>query len=245
MAQPGFMTRLDCHDLRTAVASIAAAVDRRTEDVSAALLNYDEKRFSDSSEDPWHRMPRELLANLAVDAEIRVESACFFHGSRVPDPAVFWREGILPLDRVLERIWTTLFELVGDTIAAEEWAGFRRSIESVAGDDNGWMYRLKTDGPMQYGPQALLVRDVFLDPAVTGSHDYLSCPEIVQDIASCFHASYAVDLEALYRASTVPRHRQVHVLARLRGRAPRGALVRLLRTARRWSHAHMGCAWRL
>lgn len=198
------MTRLDCHDLNTALASVGAGIGRRTDDVRAALLSYDEERFSDCSEDPWHKMPRELLASLGVDPQIRVESACFFHGSRVPDPAVFWREGILPLDQVLERIWTTLFELIDDDIAAEEWDAFRRSIESGAGDHDGWLYRLKTRGRMHYGPQALLVREIFLDPATTRSHDYVGCPEIVQDIARCFQTVHGVDLEALFCASTAP-----------------------------------------
>lgn len=54
---------------------------------------------------------------------------------------------------------------------------------------------MKTGDLIHHGPFAELVRDVHLNPPETGSHDYLGCPEIVEDIASSFTG---VDLRSRY-----------------------------------------------
>lgn len=199
------MTVLDCHDLSTTMASLAGLIDQPAAEIRRRMLDYDHEFPAATSEDPFRRMPRELLHGLGVDiADVEVRNACFFHGSRVVDPTVFSREGILPLNEVLERIWSSLFELVRERIDPGDWAAFRRSVEGDGGGNDGWLYRLKTADAMHYGPQAQLVREVFLDASGTGSHDYLGCPEIVQDIARCFHAWHGIDLESLFRAGSIP-----------------------------------------
>jgi hypothetical protein len=57
---------------------------------------------------------------------------------------------------------------------------------------------------MHFGPHALLVREIFFDPDAVGSHDYLGCPEIIQDIAGCYAAEYGGTLEHDFRAASRP-----------------------------------------
>ena len=95
--------------------------------------------------------------------------------------------------------WSTssgrLRELAGDEITDEEWADFRNSVEAGAGGHDGVLYRLKTGGRIHFGPFGLIMRETFFDPYATGSHDYLGCPEIVQDISRCYTSARGGDLE--------------------------------------------------
>jgi hypothetical protein len=48
------------------------------------------------------------------------------------------------------------------------------------------------------------VREVLIFPAQTGSHDYLGCPEVVEDVAACFSKAYGVELADRYCAASTP-----------------------------------------
>jgi hypothetical protein len=63
---------------------------------------------------------------------------------------------------------------------------------------------LKARDRIHHGPQEQLVRELFRDPQATSSHDYLGCPETIQDVARAFHAAYGVDLESRFCSSTRP-----------------------------------------
>jgi hypothetical protein len=196
---------LDCQDVETALASLAEALAVDVEELRASLRAYDESRFADSSEDPYARLPRVLLEGLGRDPDtVSFDSAFYFHGTRVTDPESLYRDGILPLDDVIDRLWAALFELVRDERSTEEWAEFRGDVERVAGGHDGFLYRLKSGDRLHFGPYGVLVRETLLDPSATSSHDYLGCPEIVQDIARCYQSVHDVDLEALFCAASRP-----------------------------------------
>lgn len=164
-------------------------------------------RFEDASEDPYVRMPREVLEHFGSDVDAvsaRFEGAHYFHGTRVVDPQQFQSRGILPLDEVVEQIWRILYDLVQAEVSSEQWDEVRRLIESGAGGHDGWLYRLKTGSRLHYGPHALLVREFLFMPQETGSHDYLACPEIVQDISRCFKSVHGIDLEERFCRAAVP-----------------------------------------
>lgn len=194
---------LDCYDLETALASLGELLSVEVNELRAALFAYDHSRFSNYSEDPYRRMPRELLETLGRDVNaLTVDGAFYFHGTRSLDPDDFYRHGVLPLDQMVERIWSTLYELVRDGCTEDEWADFRRAVESDAGGHDGFLYRLKAGDRVHFGPYALLVREIFFDPSATGSHDYLGCPEIVQDIARCYRSACGFDLETRFCESS-------------------------------------------
>jgi hypothetical protein len=198
---------LDCHDYEAALASLAEAIGTTPSKLATALGEYDESRLENSAEDPWELMPREMLEQFGVDVEAlagRFDGARYFHGTRAIDAEAFCRRGILPLDQMVEELWATLRELAGEEISDEDWDSVRRSVEAGAGGHDGFLYRLKTGGRIHFGPFGLVVRETFLDPASTGSHDYLGCPEIVQDIARCYASAYGGNLERRFCDAAKP-----------------------------------------
>jgi hypothetical protein len=189
---------LDCHSLGSALASLADAIGTTPAELEQALQGYDEGQLEDTTEDPWERMPREVLERLGIDIETVVErfdGAYYFHGTRAIDPEAFRQRGILPLDQMVDELWATLREFAGDEITNEKWAEFRRSVEAGAGVHDGFLYRLKTGGRIHFGPFGLVVRETFFEPGSTRSHDCLGCPEIVEDIAACFASAHEINLE--------------------------------------------------
>jgi hypothetical protein len=206
------MPVLDCHDIHSTLASLAGAAGISPGELERVLRHYDEARFIDHSEEPRKRMPREVLARFGTDVERLTEcfeGVYFFHATRVRDPGVFRTQGILSLPEMLEPIWRTLHELVPEC-SAEDWAEFRHSVEeNGAGDYDGELYRHKTatgglGAQLNRGPYGMLVREFFFRPEETTSHDYLGCPEIVQDIARCYESATGIDLEQRFCAATVP-----------------------------------------
>jgi len=196
---------LDCHDQRTALTTLSGIVGVAPDRLSGAIRGFDDAALDHCDEDPAIVMPREVLESLGVD----IASTCFagahyFHGTRTTDPDAFQRCGILPLDAAIEQIWTTLHDLVRGECSPVQWEEFRQSVERDAGGHDGFLYRLKTRDQLHHGPHAVLVRDILLDASAHGGHDYLKCPEIVQDIARCYRSASGVDLETRFRAASVP-----------------------------------------
>jgi hypothetical protein len=192
------VSRLDCHDVDSTLASLADAIGTTEAELERAVREHDETRFEDATEDPWQLMPREVLKRFSVDVETlagRFDGAHYFHGTRATDPAAFRRRGILPLDQMVDELWATLGDLAGHDISGENWAAFRRSIEAGAGGHDGYLYRLKARSRIHFGPFGLVVRETFLEPRSAVSHDYLGCPETVQDISRCFASAHGVNLE--------------------------------------------------
>jgi hypothetical protein len=201
------MAWLDCRDLDSTLASLADAIGTTASTLEEELRNYDDSRFAGASEDPWLLMPREILQSLGTDVSTvveRLDGAYYFHGTRAIDPETFRRRGILPLDQMVDEVWSTLRALVRDEISNQDWAAFRRAVEADAGAHDGFLYRLKTGDRMHFGPFGLVVRETFFEPQATTSHDYLGCPEIVQDVARCFSAAHGIDLERRFCEASRP-----------------------------------------
>jgi hypothetical protein len=201
---------LDCHDLETAIASLAHAIRVSPAELEQALRQYDGHRLTDYSEDPELRMPSEILATLGSALErVELSGAYYFHGTRAVRPESFRERGVLQLGAMLEEIWATLFRLVAGEVSARQWQEFREVIERDAGGHDGSLYRHKASphehsAQLNQGPFAMLVREFFFRPRETTSQDYLGCPEIIQDIARCFESLHGIDLESRFCATTVP-----------------------------------------
>ena len=200
------MPWLDCHDLDSTLSSLAYAIGTTTLELEWALQEYDEARYEDATEDPWQLMPRDVLDRFGTDVETvagRFDGAYYFHGTRALVPEEFGQRGILPLGQMLDELWDGLRELVRDEIGDEGWAAFRTGVETGAGR-TGHLYRHKVGAGVDEGPFALVVRDVLLNPESTGSHDYLGCPEIVQDIAGPFASAHGINLAQRFCDATQP-----------------------------------------
>lgn len=62
----------------------------------------------------------------------------------------------------------------------------------------------QTPGASERGPRGSLVRDVLLRPALYGTHDHLTVPGIVEDLAVAYDTSLGVDLARCRRTATTP-----------------------------------------
>jgi hypothetical protein len=193
----GTVVYLDCQNVDAALASFAAACQRPVAAVTEAILAY----RADWGEFEPHLVaagPSEVFRLLEVtDADVAFEGAYYFHGTRVFDPATFRQEGIQPLGKVIDRLWTSLHTLVADTVTDMQWRRLRAAIEAGAGDGD-YQYCLKTEHPSLHGPYALLAREHHLPRE--GHHDYLAIPEIVEDIAR----SCGLDLAQRFQDATTP-----------------------------------------
>lgn len=204
------MTWLDCTNLDTTLTSVAAILGTNMAKLREAILAYEASRFEDRSEDPsedpYARMPSEVVTALGSDVEaVEFDGAHYFHGTRVFEPDAILRSGLLPLNQMVEPIWAVLFELVQDVCDPVDWQVFRADLEAGGGGHDGWLYRTKTrDTASSFGPFAVLVRHVLFKSDAVGNHDYLGCPEIVQDIARVFRSSFGVDLEERFREASKP-----------------------------------------
>jgi hypothetical protein len=198
---------LDCENLASTLSSLAIALGTTPVGLEGALRSYDDVGVSEAREDPWKLVPRQFFERFGLNTDgvtERFDGAYYFHGTRAVDPEAFRRRGLLPLDEMVEELWATLFALVANDVSDEEWAKFRTEVEADGGGHDGWLYRLKTGDRRHSGPYGSVVRETFFAPGATGTHDYLGCPEIVQDIARCFASAYGVDLEQRFCAATRP-----------------------------------------
>jgi len=200
------MPWLDCHSHESALKTVAAAVGV-PEDLLASAIIAGEPDFSSISDDPVEALPREILSRVGIELDqVELDGALLFHGTRLTDIESVRRGGLQPLSQRLEAIWEMLGNLARPELDTEAWLDFRNWVEDDGGDHHGWLYRLKASELQQDGPFTVLVKDTLMRPKELHLHDYLDCPEIVQDICRCHSSRYGpeTDLEAHFKAVTHP-----------------------------------------
>ncbi len=191
---------LDCQNLDTALASFAAACQRPVATVRDAMQAYTPD-WSEAGPELTAAGPRAVFRLLDITSnDIAFEGAYYFHGTRVFDPTTFRRDGILPLGQAIDRLWSSLYALVADTLTEEDWHRLRADVETGAGDHHGYLYRLKTNGPTLHGGPFAMLNPQHHLVAREGHHDYLAIPEIVEDIARCA----GLDLAQRFKEATTP-----------------------------------------
>jgi hypothetical protein len=201
------MTWLDCHTHDSALRTVAAAVGVPEDGLASAIIAGEPNLSGDTQVDPVASFPQEILSRVGVElAQVKLDGALLFHGTRLTDPESVGRDGLQSLDRRLDPIWEMLGGLAGPESGEKDWRDFRELVETDGGDYDGWQYRLKRGDALHHGPFTVLVRDTLTCPREMGCHDYLDCPEVVQDICRCHNAHFNVDfdLEARFKAATEP-----------------------------------------
>ncbi|WP_155544846.1 hypothetical protein [Amycolatopsis camponoti] len=180
-----------------ALASFAAACQRPVAAVAEAVLSY-RTEWTEYEPHLVAAGPREVFRLLDVaETDATFEGVYYFHGTRIFDTTTFRKEGILPLGQMIDRLWASLYTLVADIVTDTEWRRLRADIEAGAGA-GGYQYCLKTPSPNLHGPYAHLAREHHLPR--DGHHNYLTIPEIVEDIAR----SCGLDLAQRFQDTTTP-----------------------------------------
>lgn len=126
-----------------------------------------------------------------------IDRVYWFHLTRVLSSTQF-QDGILPLGQVLPSIWTMLFKLFTGT----HHEARLRAMQAAGVADRH--FNFKTNNSDQWGPFAMLVRDVAFFSAEVHNHDYLRTPEIVEDICNGYREQFGENIQAAIEHSMVP-----------------------------------------
>tara|TARA_R110000744_G_scaffold203548_1_gene322459 strand:+ start:62 stop:829 length:768 start_codon:yes stop_codon:yes gene_type:complete len=97
-------------------------------------------------------------------------TAYWFHNTRVTDKTDF-KEGILPLDKMVDKVHNQINNFITDLNLTTS----NKSLEESS------MIQRKLNSNYDNGPWGFLIRNFALEK-VDGIHNYLSLPEIVEDI---------------------------------------------------------------
>ena len=119
----------------------------------------------------------------------------------------------------INEIWDALYCLLPEEYSKTEWQDFRANLEKDMDDHYAFLYRLKINDQIHWGPFAMLVRDIAFKASEVRNHDYLDVPEIVEDICRCFEKFYDYNLLERYKSETKPcivkfvttKHRQYYL----------------------------------
>lgn len=138
--------------------------------------------------------------NLASSDDLPGPAAIhWFHATRVI-PGTLFDDGIKPLPAMLDFIWHFLRGLAADWSTAEQWNAFRAEMPG----QGGCQYHSKVGYDFAEGPFGFLVREIILEPALVGNHDYLRIPEIVEDIGLSYDEAFGRHLRKRYLEVTQP-----------------------------------------
>jgi hypothetical protein len=203
LSQPGMNTTttlLDCESLDSARNSLArlfncigTTLERFLADPAFEATYVKNARTLPSFDDYLYGEVVRRFGTPAMPARV-----CWFHCTRVTAGTNF-SEGILPLSAALPRLKELLLEVVQEPKS-------RELVRQVLNNNGGYAFhfREKTSNDIHAGPYAILVRDVAFHTKALGQHDYLSIPEIIEDLCSEVKALANIDLTEHYQAALRP-----------------------------------------
>lgn len=192
--------RLDCETRLSAEASLLETFGCSSQDLECFLTDPDHKTFFDEHCESLpdydlflYERACAILGNPRLPTEL-----CWFYCTRVPAGTTF-DEGILPLGQVLPLLKDTLLNLLEDTAA-------KRAIDQAFAREGGFGFHFgnKLGNPLHWGPYAILVREVASCANDLGQHDYLTMPEIIEDLCEEVELASGIDLLPVFRERLRP-----------------------------------------
>ena len=159
----------------------------------------------DSHNGEFHKNPGDfLLSHLQQKTGCKTQfgATCWFHVIRTWPDNMF-DDGILPLNQAINHIWNFLFALVKGELTSEQWKYLRSSI-FTSDYHFADLYKMKRmNAEIHGGPFAFLVRQIAL-ACDDRYHNYLTIPEIAEDICLYCQHIFKLNLRERYINSTVP-----------------------------------------
>lgn len=201
------MSWINCYDFDTAADSVATAMGLAPALLIGALQEHDESQLLNLVEDPFQKMPKDVLSNFGLNLEAvlaEIQGATYFHATRVAEPDVFATKGILPLGEALESIQTQLKDLAGPSISTSKWNQIWLSLTSHPLPSDAPTLALRMEHRALWGPSGTLVRDAHLHAREIGKSSFLESPEIIVDIANALFERTGVPLPDLFNLATRP-----------------------------------------
>jgi len=179
------MTRLDCENLDSTIASLSYAFEISESDIRNILLELEVDEGYGACED--------LFQQFTTDRCYRsFEDICFFHATRVSKGTRF-DEGVLPLKEIIEKFSNFLYCLVSDSISRTEWDAC--VCDTVNSNSSNLSWKINN----QNGPFGFLFRESALNEG-----SYLKGPDLVFDLSRFTKDRFNLDLMKLYGEQTEP-----------------------------------------
>lgn len=201
------MKLLDCESSESLDKSLELILGVPINEINDFLIKFDlDKAYAQLGQD---ELENYLVKHISkhFDVECNFDGTCWFHVTRAFDRSGLElgisELGILPSDRVLDKIWDDLFTLVKGDFSNKKWADFRERLESDVMDSlNAYNYNLRLNADMDKGPMAILIGESIFSKREYVNEDYFDLPEIIRDISRCFYEEFEYDLLVKYLKNT-------------------------------------------
>jgi len=185
---------LDCETEDTTLASVSCVYEQSPTAISDFLISLplDEHYCSNNlvEVEPYNLTFMRLFKEEFGNPIIHPNAAYWFHLTRVL-PSENFSSGILPRNRILDKLWDTLFIIFSGTKYANRIKELQRDI--LKDSD----YRLKVTDSSDWGPFAMLVKEVAFKSSEIGNHDYLELPEFFELICVIYEEEYGESIRGL------------------------------------------------
>jgi len=190
------MIVLDCESYKSAMKSLEVIYGIKTDEIKSFFNSFDLDAHCEIH-DPDCMGDQELRNVFEQQIKLnpkKLDKVCWFHLTRaLPDET--FKEGILPLSKSLEKVWSVFYEVFRDT----KHYNNIKTLKVKGVDD--FQYNLKSSSIIHSGPYAMLVKEVAFDSKNIGNHDYLRMPEIMEDICNGYQKKYGSSIfEELYKS---------------------------------------------
>lgn len=190
---------LRCTDLEDTLTSVSALYGVPAREVEHALPGAVASAEVDP-EDPVGALADALSAELGTTPPAP-SVIHYFHGTRAFELRGFARDGLRPLEQMLDPLWREIAALVPE-LSDRELRDLR--IDLGAGVIAPFTYSCRISDSQQHGPCGHLVRDVLLHPDAYSSVDYLTGAEIVIDICQAIEDRTGINATERYQGATTP-----------------------------------------
>lgn len=194
---------LNCENMETALASLSEFFGCQ----AALLQDFLQGMDLDELYEKQHSLgtpilidPQEVIGELVAErfGSPKIPDVVYwFHYTRVL-PGTTFKEGLLPLDQVLEHIWDVLEHIFVSSPLLPRIRTSRRSQSAT------WMYRHKLSMPSDYGPHGMLFGDLHENRRCFSLSNFLRVPEIIDDILGMFSSTDYEDAMNLVHHALVP-----------------------------------------
>ena len=192
---------LDCSTADNAIDSLCKCFSCSKDDIVDFLLSVDLDTIYaeiDSSPDVQADV---YLYNIALERfgdPDEIEYVYWFHCTRTA-PEENFSDGILPLGDSLERVFEIVLQTAPNNIVRE------RISEWGAENVPNYLYQLRVNESIHWGPYGILVKDVAFHTCTLGQHDSLGMPELIEDICKAYQDTYGVDIFSHYENVLSPK----------------------------------------
>lgn len=183
---------LDFENFRTIQNSVLDIMNIKVSELEELLLNWEFNNDSHADVQFYNYLKNNnFIKN-------KIEKVSWFHLTRTWNGDEPFQNGIQPLGQVINMIWTNIRSIWG-SISENEFTSFKEKY--IFESDR---YNNKLTHCFNHGPFAMLIKEVSKKPKEVGNHDYLSIPEIIEDIFTKIKDKYNIDLSKDYRLNTRP-----------------------------------------